>query len=69
MELREDKEFWEANSKYKKKGGKPKGEFKDNDEQEEINDSDRDKDASALDMRKEDAELEKILRDYNNEQR
>ncbi len=32
-------------------------------------DSDREKDVNAIDMRREDAELEKILRDYNNEQR
>lgn len=32
-------------------------------------DSDREKDVNAIDMRREDAELEKILRDYNNESR
>lgn len=32
-------------------------------------DSDMEKDATAIDMRREDAELEKILRDYNNESR
>ena len=32
-------------------------------------DSDREKDVHAIDMRREDAELEKILRDYNNEAR
>lgn len=36
---------------------------------EEGIDSDREKDANAIDMRREDAELEKILRDYNNEAR
>ena len=32
-------------------------------------DSDREKDVNAIDMRREDAELEKLLRDYNNEAR
>lgn len=36
---------------------------------EEGIDSDREKDVNAIDMRREDAELEKILRDYNNETR
>jgi len=39
------------------------------DEGQEDVDSDREKDSQAIDMRREDAELEKILRDYNNESR
>ena len=42
---------------------------KGDEEVEEGIDSDREKDANAIDMRREDAELEKILRDYNNESR
>ena len=38
-------------------------------EVEEGMDSDRQKDVNAIDMRREDAELEKLLRDYNNEAR
>jgi hypothetical protein len=40
----------------------------DDDDEEEV-DSDNDKDSNAIDMRREDAELEKILREYNNESR
>ena len=38
------------------------------DDEDEV-DSDNDKDSNAIDMRREDAELEKILREYNNESR
>ena len=54
--------------KKSKKSGK-QGKSGDIEDSEEAMDSDREKDSSAIDMRREDAELEKILRDYNNEAR
>ena len=51
-----------------KKGMKgSKGDELEDDEGDIV--SDNEKDANAIDMRREDAELEKILRDYNNESR
>lgn len=49
-------------------GGKKSGKGKEEDSDEDIV-SDNEKDGNAIDMRREDAELEKILRDYNNESR
>lgn len=54
-------------AREQKKAGKGKQQQED-DENDCGNESDDGKD-NAIDMRREDAELEKILRDYNNEAR
>ena len=64
--LREQREKDEEESsldhaQHKKKGQKQGG------EKEGENESDEEQDSQPIDMRREDAELEKILRDYNNE--
>ena len=51
-------------------GGSKKQKRKGEEEEvEEGIESDREKDVNAIDMRREDAELEKLLREYNNESR